>query len=158
MLCSSKINNRPDKQLKHRLITLAYTLVALTVSLIMFLFYPEYFLQLMAATVILGISALVLTIKTINAGEEAMSYGGFANEIIRHDFQIKRIDNALGEAVLQNEPAKDLFKNLPVLAFIESRLSDTPADKAAFYRLQTACNNLSTETVTLSLKIGRAHV
>lgn len=155
MLCSSKTNNRPDKQLKHRLITLAYTLVALTVSLIMFLFYPEYFLQLMGTTVILGISALVLTIKTINAGEEAMSYGGFANEIIRHDFQIKRIDNALGEAVLQNEPAKDLFKNLPVLAFIESRLSDTPADKAAFYRLQTACNNLSTETVTLSLNLHR---
>lgn len=155
MLCSSKINKRPDKQLKHRLITLAYTLVALTTALIMFLFYPEYFLQLMAATVILGITALVLTIKTINAGEEAMSYGGFANEIIRHDFQIKRIDNALGEAVLQNEPARDLFKNLPVLAFIENHLSDTPADKAAFYRLQTACSNLSTETVTLSLNLHR---
>ncbi len=153
MLCSSKISNRPDKQLKYRLITLAYTLVALTISLIMFLFYPKYFLHLMASTVILGITALILTIKTIKAGEEAMTFGGFAHEIVRHDFQIKRIDNSLGEAILQNEPAKDLFKNLPVLPFIETHLSDTPADKAAFYRLQTAYNNLSSETVTLSLNL-----
>ena len=155
MLCSSKTNKRPDKLLQKMLIRLAFALIALTTSLIMFLLYPEYFLYLVALTVGLTSLCLLLTIQTLDAGEEAMCYGGFANEIIRNDFKIKRIDNALGEAVLQNDPSKEFFKEMSVLSFLEQHLSNNTANKSAFYRLQAACNNLSSEKTTLSLVLNQ---
>ena len=42
MLCSSKNNRRPDKQLQSRLLSLAYALVLLTINVILFLLWPEY--------------------------------------------------------------------------------------------------------------------
>ncbi len=155
MLCSSKNNKRPDKLLQKRLVSLAYALVVLTVIIMLFLFYPAYFLPLIGATVIMTTICLSLTIKTLDAGEQAISYGGFANEIIRNDFKIKRIDNSAGHPVLENDPARDLFKGLPILGFLEEHLADSSANKAAFYRLQTACSNLSRETVQLSLILRR---
>lgn len=152
MLCSLK-THRPDKLLQKRLIKLAYLLVALTGTLILFLVYPEYFLYLILAMVVITIFSLILTIKTLSAGEEAISYGGFANEILRSDFKCKRIDNSAGEPVIQNDVAKDLLKNEPILEFLEKQLSENRLNKAAFYRLQTACQNLSSEKVSLSLKL-----
>ena len=152
MLCSLKIK-RPDKLLQKRLICLAYSLVALTTTLILFLMYPEYFLYLVVAMVFVTIFCLILTIKTLNAAEEAISYGGFANEIIRNDFKIKRIDNAAREPVIQNDMAKEFFKNEPVLDFLEKHLSENRLNKTAFYRLQTACRNLAAEKVVLALNL-----
>lgn len=153
MLCSSKNNHRPDKLLQSKLISLAFALVLLTIAIICFFLYPEYHLYLIGLTALLTSTALVLTIKTLDAGEQAISYGGFANEIIRNDFKAKRIENALGEAVIQNDPAKELIKNLSVLAFLEQYLADTPTDKTAFYRLRAAVQNLNVEKVTLSLSL-----
>lgn len=151
MLCNSKTNKRPDKLLQKTLIKLSLAIIALTISVIMLLLYPEYFLYLVPLTVLITSMSLILTIKTLDAGEEAMCYGGFANEIIRNDFKIKRIDNSLGEAIIQNDPAKDFFKDLPVMEFIEQHIFDNAANKSAFYRLQSACNNLSAEKIILSL-------
>ena len=153
MLCSSKINNRPDKLLQSRLISLAFSLVGLTTVLILFFLYPEYHLYLIALSALLASLCLILTIKTLNAGEEAISYGGFANEIIRHDFKCRRIENSLGEAVIQNAAAEDLLGRFPALEFLERRLTDGNSNKAAFHRLQTACQNLTPGRETLSLTL-----
>lgn len=155
MLCNSKINNRPDKLLQSRLIKLAFSLVTLTTAIILLFLYPEYHLYLIALTAVLASLCLLQTIKTLDAGEEAISYGGFANEIIYNDFQPKRIENALGEAIIQNDPAKDLIKTLPVLNFLEQNLAEGSANKANFYRLQTACLNLTKEKTVLSLVLHR---
>ena len=155
MLCSSKINNRPDKLLKNRLIKLAYSLVGLTVVIILLFLYPQYFLQLVFATLVLTTACLTLTIKTLSAAEHAMSYGGFANEIIKNDFKIKRIENARGEAVIQNAPAEEMFQKQTVLNFIEQNLNNSALNKNALQTLQTACNNLCPEKVTLSLSLRR---
>lgn len=153
MLCNSKTSHRPDKLLQKRLVSLAYSLVGLTVTLILFLVYPQYYLYLTIALLLIGSLCLFLTIKTISAGEEAISYGGFANEIIRNDFKAKRIENALGEAIIENECAKDLFKKQTIISFLAEHLSDGKMNKAAIYRLQTACENLIPEKVTLSIKL-----
>ncbi len=153
MLCNSKINNRPDKQLKTCLIMLAYALVALAVTLIALFVYPEHFMALFFATLVFTTTCLLLTIKTLNSAEQAMSYGGFANEIIKNDFKIKRIENSNGIAVIQNNPAEELFAETPILTFLEQRLADNTAAKTAFQRLQNACSNLCKEDVTLSLSL-----
>ena len=153
MLCSSKINNRPDKQLQSCLIKLAFALVFLTTAIILFFLYPEYHLYLIGITTLLTSYCLIATIKTLDAGEAAISYGGFANEIIRNDFEIRRIENPAGETIIQNDPAKDLLKTDTVLTFLERYLAEGPSNKAAFYRLHTAKQNLGTEKVVLSLNL-----
>ena len=151
MLCSSKINNRPDKLLQSCLIKLAFALVLLTIVIILLFLYPQHHLYLILCTVILISYCLLNTIKTLDAGETAISYGGFANEIIRNDFKIRRIENPDGEPIIQNDPAKELLKEESALKFIEHYLAEGPANKSALYRLQTAYKNLSTEKVTLSM-------
>ena len=79
MLCSLK-THRPDKLLQKRLLQLAYSLIALAAAIILFMVYPEYYLYLILSMLILCIFCLALTIKTLRAGEEAISYGGFANQ------------------------------------------------------------------------------
>lgn len=152
MLCSSKTNHRPDKLLQKRLVSLAYSLVCLTIALILLLMYPQYSLYFTILLLFIGAFCLSLTIKTISAGEEAMSYGGFANEIIRNDEIARRIENVLGEPVIENERSRDLFKNQTVISFLTEHLSDGKINKAAIYRLQNACENLIPEKVVLSLK------
>lgn len=141
--------------MQKRLLQLSYSLIALTVAVILFLVYPQYFLYLILTMLVVTVLCLVLTIKTLRAGEEAISYGGFANEILKNDFKAKRIDNASGEPVIQNEVAKELLKNEPILDYLEKQLSDNRLNKAAFYRLQTACRNLVAEKITLALKLHR---
>ncbi len=152
MLCSLK-TPRPDKILQKRLICLAYSLIGLTAALVLFLMYPEYRLLLVFTFILTTVCCLSLTIKTINAAEEAISYGGFANEIIRNDFEIIRIDNPGGEPVLQNDRAKEMFHDEPLLAYLEKHLSSHPGNKTSFYRLQTAYTNLASEKVTLALNL-----
>ncbi len=154
MLCSSKINNRPDRLLQSRLIKLAFALVLLTTAIILLFLYPQYHLHLVIITTLLTSYCLLSTIKTLDAGEAAICYGGFANEIIRNDFKARRIENPAGEPIIQNEPARDLLKDSNTLDFLERHLAEGPANKTAFQRLRTACQTLSTEKVTLSLALN----
>ena len=151
MLCSSKTNSRPDKLLQSNLIKLAFALVLLTTSIILFLLYPEHHLLLTSLTVFITSYCLMIAIKTLDAGETAISYGGFANEIIKNDFKARQIENPNGDIIIRNDPAKDLLKDTPTLKFIERFLAEGPSNKAAFFRLQTAYQNLRSEKVVLSL-------
>lgn len=153
MLCSSRTNNRPDKQLKNHLIMLAYSLVAVSISLISLFIYPEYFMGLILSTIFFITLCLILTIKTLSSAENAMSYGGFANEIIKNDFKLKRIENSEGTAILQNTPAEEFFQQFPVLTFLEHYLTDETSNKNAFQRIKNACSNLTPEKTIISLSL-----
>ena len=115
--------------------------------------YPEYYIYSVISMLVLSVLCLGLTIKTLQAGEEAISYGGFANEIIKNDFKARRIDNAQGEPVIQNDVAKELLKNEPILEYLEKQLSENRNNKAAFYRLQTACDSFFTNFLITELTI-----
>ncbi len=157
MLCNSKTNNRPDRALQKALLKLAFALILLTLSLIWFFIIPEQQIYSTLTTSIVTIYCLLTAIKTLNAGEAAISYGGFANEIIKNDFKLRRIENPLGESIIENTPAKDTLKGKDVLSFLADNLADGAANKAAFYRLQTAHKNLCSEKVTLSLITKPSH-
>ena len=154
MLQNVKIS-RPDRLLQKRLIGLAYSLVALTAALILSIVFPQHLILLLGLTATITVFALALSLLTLKAGEKAISYGGFANEIIRLSSQAKRIDNSLGRVVIENDRAKELFGEGSILAFLQSRLSaDNRNNPLAFQRLKNAFQNLSGEKVTLSLKLG----
>ena len=137
--------------LQKRLIWLAYALIGLTIALVLFLMYPEYRLLLVFTFILTTVCCLLQTIKTITAAEEAITYGGFANEIIRNDDEIIRIDNPDGEPVLQNEAAEEMFHGEALLAYLEKHLSAQDANRTAFHRLKAACADLTREKVTLAL-------
>ncbi len=150
MLCNSN-NNRPDKTLEKALLKLAFSLIILTLCLLWFFLDRAHILYSTIITSLTTIYCLTTAIKTLYAGETAISYGGFANEIIKNDFKMRRIENSNFETIIENAPAKDFFKNENVLKFLEKYLTQGSSTKAAFYRLQTAVKNLSSEKVTLSL-------
>ena len=89
MLQNVKIS-RPDRLLQKRLIGLAYSLVALTAALILSIVFPQHLILLLGLTAAITVFALALSLLTLKAGEKAISYGGFANEIIRLSSQAKR--------------------------------------------------------------------
>ncbi|MDR1026150.1 MAG: response regulator [Lactobacillus sp.] len=153
MLCSLNNNNRPDKLLQKRLILLAYVVVALTISIIAFLTFPDNFMYTTIAILVFSICALYTTIHTISAAEEAISYGGFANEIIKDSKHITRIDNSEQNPILQNSMAKDFFKNENILSYLNKNLSDDRNNKQAIQRLEMAVESLKEETVSISLQI-----
>lgn len=154
MLQNIKIS-RPDRLLQKRLIGLAYALVALTASLIISILFPQHLILFLCLTAAITLFALVLSLLTLKAGEKAISYGGFANEIIRRSSQAKRIDNSLGRIVIENERAKELFNQGSILSFLQNHLSgDNRSNPMAFQRLKNAFQNLADEKVTLSLKLG----
>lgn len=109
--------------------------------------------MLVFSTIVLTTLCLTLTIKTLAAAEYAMSYGGFANEIIKSDFKIKRIENARGEAIIQNSTAEEIFQHQTVLSFIKENLTNDELNKNAFQTLLLACNNLCPEKVNISLSL-----
>lgn len=144
-------NKRPDRQLNKMLLMMSYSLVALTASIVFFFIYPEYFSIFVMVVLALLIVSVYFSIKTINAGEEAISYGGFANEIVEAADDIKRIDNADGEAIIQNGLAKEFFKGENVLRFIRDNLSNDKNNKAEFQNLESLLANLLSGSVMLSL-------
>ena len=151
MLCSSKNNHRPDKKLQSRLISLAYALVFLTINIILFLLWPEYQLYLIFSMLLISSLCIYLTLKTISDGEAALTYGGFANEILHNENEAKRIENSRLETIIENEKSKDLFKQDCVFKFLESNLAEGKSNKAALCTLKAACENLSHETVEIAL-------
>ena len=155
MLCSSKINHRPDKALQSALFRLSLALMLLAFSLIWFFVDTQNHLYSTISTSIITIYCLITAIKTLNAGEAAISYGGFANEMIRNDLKMRRIENPDGETVLQNDSAKTFLKETNVLAFIKKYLAEGTNNQTALHRLQTALKNLSQEKVTLALLLNQ---
>ncbi len=143
---------RPDRLLQKRLIRQAYSLVALTVSLIVSIVFPQHLFLLLGLTAAITVFALILSLQTLKAGEKAISYGGFANEIIRCSTQAKRIDNSLGRIIIENDRAKELFNRKNIISFLQEHLADDRSNTLAFQRLKNAFQNLVEEKVVISLK------
>lgn len=148
-------NKRPDKLLNKMLLAMSYSLVALTISIILFFIYPENFSVLILLVLTMLVTCIYFSIKTINAGEEAISYGGFANEMIENSPDIKRIDNSFGEPVIQNSLAKEFLKDSNILRFIEENLSSNPSNKTELHYLKNLVENLTFGTVNLSLNLTK---
>lgn len=129
--------------------------MALAVSIAVFFIYPEYHSHSIIFVIIFLTLCVYLNIKIISAAEEAISYGGFANEIIRNNSSIRRVDNASGEPVIQNNLAEDFFKNENILKFIEESLSSNSNNKIEFHRLKDGLQNLIKTKVTLSLNLNQ---
>ena len=154
MLAHTKIS-RPDRLLQKRLIGLAYSLVVLTLLLISTILFPKYMILFLGLTAAVTIFCIVLSLLTLKAGEKAINYGGFANEIINKSTQAKRIDNAKGQVIIENDMAKEMFNRGGILSFLQNNLSPYNRNNPlAFQRLKNAFANLNNEKVILSLKSG----
>lgn len=144
---------RPDKLLQKKLIALAYSLIALTISLILLILYPQNFIWLLAAIGTITIYCLILSITSLKAGENAINYGGFANEVIQLSSKAKRIDDPKGLPVIENETAVELFRHQKIIAFLQSNLADNRSNHLSLQRLKNAFQNLLPEKVVLSLNL-----
>ena len=151
MLCNLKTSYRPDKQLQRALIKLSVAIILLSLSILSIFVVPQYLLYSLGLTILLTICCFVYTIKTLKSGEAAISYGGFANEIIKHSAFAELIENPNGESIIQNDAALKLLSGTSVMSFIKKYISEGAANKAALYRLQTAVKNLNQEKTSLSL-------
>lgn len=152
MLCNSKIP-RPDRVLQNRLILMAYCLGLLLISIVALVVIPEHFLYVFPCILFFVIFLFVLTLRVIKSAENAISYGGFANQIFKNDTKIKRIDNVLGEVVLENLKSNDLFGTFKVLSFLEQHIQKESNNQLALNKLQKAVLNLNSEKVELSLQL-----
>ena len=72
-------------------------------------------------------------------------------EILNDKDKYHRVDNAKGEAILINKPAREYFQDTPVLEFLEKNIIDVAANKMDLQKLSTAVNKLQATTVTLSV-------
>ncbi len=151
MLCNLKNSNRPDKALQHSLIKLSIAIIFLSISILSIFLFPEYLLYDLALIIILTVCCFILTIRTLQTGESAISYGGFANEIIKLSSYAERIENPDRECIIQNDAARKLLNNSDVLSFIKKYLSESSSNKSAIYRLDNAVANLSKEKIIISL-------
>lgn len=158
MLCSSKINHRPDKVMQKSFIKLAVALITLSFCVLCFFILPQYILYTAIATIIVTILCFALTIKTLSAGEAAISYGGFANEIINQSSFAERIENPDFETIIQNDKAADLFAHNSVMIFLKKYAADGANNHTSMVRLENALKNLSSEKVTISLLRNRQSV
>lgn len=155
MLCNLKDSKRPDKSLQQSLIKLSVVIIFLSATILTFFIFPGYLLYSFIATILLTITCFILTITTLKSGEAAISYGGFANEIIHCSPFAERIENPSKQIIIQNQTAADLLQQENVLNFIKNHLSEGSANKSAFSRLQKALTTLSQEKVILSLLLNQ---
>ena len=145
---------RPDKLLQKRLIALAYSLVVLTISLIGFIIYPQYLIFLLSLTGVITAICLLLSLQTLKAAELAISYGGFANEIIRQSSNAKRIETYHGQLVLENEGARDLFGGANIIEFIQKHLSDCRNNNFILQQLKNSIDNLTPVKIVVALNLN----
>lgn len=144
-------SNRPDKQLEKNLIALVYAVVALAFCLMMLFVFPQYSLLLLILTLVAAVLSIALAIGVLNASEEALTYGGFANEILNSPKIMKRIDNNQGQPIIENEPARKFFKGGNILENLRDRLFDERQNLLNFQRLELGLKSLKKESVTLNL-------
>lgn len=151
MLSKSNIN-RPDRQLEKALSALVYAIVSLAVSLLMLFIYPQYSVYIILLILLITIICICISIKIMKASEEAITYGGFANEILSSCEVINRIDNSSGEPIIENAPAKQFFSGSGIMEKLQNNLVDERQNVLNFQRLQLALKSLKTESVILSLR------
>ena len=145
---------RPDKLLQKKLILLAYSLVFLTISLIVFIIYPQNQLLFLSLIAVLTMICLILSLQTLKAAEEALNYGGFANAVISQSSNAKRIESFKGKIILENDGAKELFGGQNILWFLQNHLAEIPNNNFAFQQLKNAFINFSTIRVVLALNLA----
>ena len=153
-MLKKRVPDRPDQQLESTLIALVYTLIALTISLLLLFIYPQQSLMLIMAILIITVLSIGLTIRVLGSSEDAIAFGGLVSEIMQSRDIIKRIDNADGAPIIENLPAQNFFQtDGKVIDFLEKNLSEE-TDITDFDRLKTALKNLREEEITLSLNLG----
>ena len=141
MLNKSSIH-RPDRQLEKTLIALVYSVVAMSLSVLMLFIFPQYSLYLLVLILVITILSILLAISVLSASENALTYGGFANEVLKSNDIILQIDNNEGYPVIQNQPAKSFFSGENVLEKIKNSLINERQNILNFQRLEQALKNL----------------
>ncbi len=145
--------SRPDKLLQKKLIALAYALVTLTALFICFIIYPRYIMVLLSIIGFLTLICLMLSLQILRVAEQAINYGGFANEIIRKSSNAKRIESFNGKIIIENDSARELFSGQNIIWFLQHHLADNRNNNFAFQQLKNAVINLNTIKVALSLNL-----
>lgn len=151
MLCNSKISHRPDKALQRSLIRLSVVIILLSLNILSIFIFPQYLFYILSGIILLTVISFSLCINTLKSGEAAISYGGFANEIVNHSPFAERIENPDGESIIQNDFAQKLLAQNNVMTFITKYIADGAANKSSLYRLQNAVTNLSSEKIIVSM-------
>lgn len=151
-MLDQNFNQRPDRQLEKMLIFLVYAIVAMILSLLLLFVYPQYSLYLMIATLLFSVLSIGLTISLMSGSEQALTYGGFANEILNSRTVINRIDNNQGFPVIENGLSQKFFNNRNVLQTISEMLLDDRQNALNFQRLELALKGLKKESVELQLQ------
>lgn len=144
--------HRPDRQLEKTLIALVYSVVAMSLSILMLFVFPQYSLYLLVLILVITILSILLAISVLSASENALTYGGFANEILKSNNIIRRIDNNEGYPVIQNALAQTFFENTNILEKLKSLLIEERENNLNFQRLEQALKSLKSENVTIGLE------
>ncbi len=134
--------HRPDRQLEKMLIALVYSVVAMSLSILMLFIFPQYSLYLLVLILVITILSILLTINVLSASETALTYGGFANEILNSNDIIRQINNNQGYPIIQNLPAKKFFANFTVLEKLKSLLVEERQNNLNFQRIEQALKSL----------------
>ncbi len=143
--------HRPDRQLEKMLLNLVYSLIAMTVSVLLLLGFPHHFLLFLSLTLFLTSITISIAIILITDSENALTYGGFANAVLEDSNIIKRIDNPFGEPVIENKPAAAFFKQTDILSFLKQNAFADSASELNLERLSLALEKLKEENVVLEL-------
>ncbi len=149
-----KNNNRPDKLLQQKLGWLAFFIVLSTLLMFIMLVFPKYLLLEIALATATVMLSLFFIAQVLYAAEDAINYGGFANEILNNDRKIKRVDNATGMMILQNKKAETFFENKKVITFIEKNMQQNQNNQSALHRLKTAIKTKICEQVVMEFENG----
>lgn len=147
-----KTDQRPDHQLGAHLIALVYSVVAMALSLILMFLYPQsslYFITLIFFALVL---CLKLAISLVSASEQALTYGGFANEILKTADVVKRIENVFGDVVIENSLAQNFCSNKKMMEVLEQNLYQDKENLFNFERLKLAYKSFKTAKVLLALR------
>lgn len=144
-------NKRPNRQLERNLVFLAYAIMFMSLSLFALFVYPEYFVYIIVSTVVWNILCILITIRILKVSESAIGFGTLAAEILEDKTKYYRVDNAKGEAILLNRPAREYFQDTPILTFLERNIIDSSANKLDLQKLTSAVNKLQSATVILSI-------
>jgi len=145
--------HRPDRQLEKTLISLVYSVVAMSLGVLMLFIFPQYSIYLLILIFMATILSILLAISVLSASENALTYGGFANEILKSHDIIRQIDINEGYPVIQNLPAKSFFGDDIVLEKIKNSLINEHQNLLNFQRLEHALQNLKSEKVSINLNI-----
>ena len=145
--------HRPDRYFEKTLLALVYSVVAMSLGVLMLFVFPQYSLYLLLLIFVITVFCILLAINVLSASENALTYGGFANEILRSNDIIRRVDNNEGLPVIQNEPATDFFSGANILEKLQSVLVDERRNKLNFQRLELALKSLKNEKVLIELNV-----